>query len=149
MECIILLPTWSFYFNLTFCIAVNPSLERSHSVEFSPNDTSDSNRPSTSSNQANNLNGFNRYTNGQKMDSPPTRAASNSGRIQNVITTSGRAFPTANAPLQSPVAPGATPAPPSASTTPAFPQYHPGIPPPPFRPYYPNQQYTSPTSTST
>lgn len=144
---IILLPNCgalTFYF-----IPVNPTLERSHSVEFSSNDTSDSSRPSTSSNQANNLNGFNRYTNGQKIDSPPTRAAANSSRIQNVINTSGRAFPTANAPLQGTVAPAASPAPPPAATTPAFPQYHPGIPPPPFRPYYPNQPYASPTSTST
>lgn len=128
---------------------MNPSLERSHSVEFNPNDTSDFGRASTSSNQASNLNGFNRYTNGQKMDSPPTRSASNSGRIQNVISSSGRAFPTPNAPPQNPVAPAATPAPPPAATTPAFPQYHPGIPPPPFRPYYPNQQYAGAPSTGT
>lgn len=136
-------------FDLPLCIAVNPSLERSHSVEFSPNDTSDSGRASTSSNPASNLNGFNRYTNGQKTDSPPSRPASNSGRVQNVISSSGRPLPTSNAPPQSPVAPAVTPAPPPAATTLAFPQYHPGIPPPPFRPYFPNQPYAATTSTGT
>lgn len=83
------------------------------------------------------------------MDSPPTRAASNSSRNQNVISTTGRAFPSPNAPPQIAVAPATTPVPPPAATTPAFPQYHPGIPPPSFRPFYPNQQYASPTSTGT
>lgn len=134
--------------NCTFCVAVNPTLERSHSVEFNSNDPSDSGRASTSGTQVCNVNGFNRYTNGQKMDSPPTRAASTSGRIQNVMNNSGRSFPSPNAAPQSPVTPAATPAPPPAPATPAFPPYHPGIPPPSFRPYFPNQPYSGPTPTS-